>query len=360
MIDHQAQHLVPQRVLIVKPSALGDVVAALPVLRGLKRTFPNVHTSWLLAESCSPLVAHDSQLDEVIPFERRRLGRAWRSVSAFGALRRLLRDLRRHEFDWVIDLQGLLRSGLLTAATRAPLRAGFTEAREGGWLFYNRGIEITAQHTVDRNVALARELGLDARGEDMTLDVSPGARAFTETLCRERHLAPKAFLVCVPATRWQSKQYPPRHWRSVVAEIAADRRVVLLGTPDDRPMCDTIAEGFGDRVINLAGETSVAELVGVIAASGGVVCCDSAAKFIAPAVGVDVVTLIGPTKAERTGPYLMGRAIVADVPCQGCLTRRCKPAVCMELIDPGEVAAAVEGLFNADPAEVSPQPAASA
>ena len=350
MIAHRARHLVPQRVLIVKPSALGDVVTALPVLRALKRTFPGVHTSWLLADGCAPLIAHDSQLDDVIPFERRRLGRAWRSLSALGALRRLLRDLRRAEFDWVIDLQGLLRSGLLTAATRAPLRAGFAEAREGGWLFYNRSVDMTAQHTVDRNIALARELGLDARSEDMTLEVSPTARQFAETLGKDRDLPTGEYLVCVPATRWQSKQYPPRHWRTVVSAACAGRPVVLLGTPGDREMCEAIADGLGDRVINLAGETSVAELVGVIAASGGVVCCDSAAKFIAPAVGVDVVTLIGPTKVERTGPYLNGKAIIADVPCQGCLTRRCDPAVCMELIDPGEVTAAVAEMFAGSPA----------
>ncbi len=73
MIAHRARHLVPQRVLIVKPSALGDVVTALPVLRGLKRTFPNVHATWLVNEACVPLIAHDSQLDETLLFERKRL-----------------------------------------------------------------------------------------------------------------------------------------------------------------------------------------------------------------------------------------------------------------------------------------------
>ena len=81
-------------------------------------------------------------------------------------------------------------------------------------------------------------------------------------------------------------------------------------------------------------------MVGLIAASGGVICCDSSAKFIAPAVGVDVVTLIGPTRVERTGPYLRGRPVVADVACQGCLRKQCRHITCMESIDPEAVIAA--------------------
>ncbi|HDZ22279.1 hypothetical protein LCGC14_0238760 [marine sediment metagenome] len=338
MIAHRCRHIVPRRVLIIKPSALGDVVTAMPVLRGLKRTFPKVRTAWLLSDACAPLVAHDSQLDEVVPFRRRKLGRAWRSATAAAALWRLLRDLRRSDYDWVIDLQGLLRSGLLTLATRAPIRAGFSDAREAAWLFYDRLVEPTAPHTVDRNIALAQQLGLDARPEDMTLEVAPAAKDFaTDLLKRQANLADGDFLVCVPPTRWQSKEYPVRHWRAVIGELSVDRPVVVLGTAADKDTCGRIVEGLGDRVVNLAGATSVSQMVAVIAASAGVVCCDSAAKFIAPAVGVPAVTLIGPTQTERTGPYRIGRAIVANVPCQGCLRRRCRPAVCMELIDPADV-----------------------
>ena len=86
-------------------------------------------------------------------------------------------------------------------------------------------------------------------------------------------------------------------------------------------------------------------MVGLIAASGGVVCCDSAAKFIAPAVGVDVVTLLGPTRLERTGPYPRGTAVVANVPCQGCLRRRCRHITCMDLIAPAEVISAARDML---------------
>jgi len=345
VIARTAKHLTPRRALIVKPSALGDVVTAVPVLRALKRTFPEVHTSWLLSDTCAPLVAHDSQLDEVVLFERRRLGRAWHSPSAAQALRRLLRTLRRSRFDWVIDLQGLLRSGLLSAATKAPLRAGFADAREGASWFYSPGVDVTATHTVDRNIALAQAIGLDARPEDMTLTVAPDAADAADRLRRDHGLSEGGYLVCVPPTRWQTKRYPVRHWRQVIGDLAGDLPVVLLGAPGDVQTGRRIAEGLGDAVVDWTGRTSVPELVAVIAGSAGVVCCDSAAKFIAPAVGVDVVTLIGPTQPERTGPYRLGRAVVANVPCQGCLRRRCSDAVCMELIDPADVISAARAML---------------
>ncbi|MHC4562995.1 MAG: glycosyltransferase family 9 protein [Planctomycetota bacterium] len=345
MIAHRNEHVVPRHVLIVKPSALGDVVTAVPVLRALKRTFPQVRVAWMLSDTCAPLVAHDSQLDEVILFRRRQLGKAWRSVSAAANLWQFTRRLRKLRYDWIVDLQGLLRSSLLGLSSRAPLRAGFADAREAAWLFYTRRHRPDGPHTVDRNIAVARYLGLDARPEDMTLDVSAEGREFAEGLRDRSGLTKGKYIVCVPPTRWQSKRYPVRHWRRVVSQLSDDLPVVLLGTPQDKDLCRRVGEGMGSAVVDLAGQTNVSQMVGVIAASSGVVCCDSAAKFIAPAVGVDVVTLMGPTKLERTGPYGLGRAIVADVACQGCLRRRCRPAVCMELIDPDEVVSAARDMI---------------
>ncbi len=348
MIARRADNLVPQRVLIVKPSALGDVVTAMPVLRALKRTFPGVHVSWMLADSCAPLVAHDSDLDKVVRFDRKGLGKWWRSPSAGLDLLSLLRGLRKARYDWVIDLQGLFRSGFFSLATRSPLRAGFAKAREGAWLFFSHRMAAHELHTVARNIELAGQLGIDAGPADMTLQVSDDGQAFAERFAHDTQLKAGQFIACVPPTRWQTKLYPPRHWRRVVDELRADLPVVLLGGPGDVALCDEIADGLGKGVYNLAGRTNVPQLVGMLAAAGGAICCDSAAKFIAPAVGTDVVTLIGPTRLANTGPYPFGHAVVSPVNCQGCLKRRCQPAVCMELIDPADVIAAARRMIEGE------------
>ena len=335
----------PQRVIIIKPSALGDVVTAMPLLRGLRRTFGRIHVAWLVSDTCAPLISHDSDLDECVIFERRRLGKAWRSLSSMGALRRLRATLRQGRYDWAIDLQGLLRSALLTRATKAPLRAGFASAREGATLFYTHRTEVDReQHTVDRNIALARELGIDARGQDMTLQVSEQGRQFAEQFTTSRELT-GGFLICAPPTRWPTKLYPVRHWRTVLRALSKHMPVVLTGAPGDETLCESVAQGFSG-VINAAGQTGIEQMVGLIAASAGVICCDSAAQSIAPALGVGCVTLIGPTRVGRTGPYLGGRAVVSPAPCQGCLQRTCPHITCMELIEPADVISAAEGLLQ--------------
>jgi len=327
----------PRRVLIIKPSALGDVVTALPVLRGLKRTFPDCKVSWLINDNCADMIEHDGQLDEIVLFRRKAMGKAWRSIRAIGLTISFLWRLRKARYDWVIDLQGLLRSGIFARATGAKVRAGFASAREGAAWFYNHRVAPESQHTVDRNIELARSLGLDARSEDMNLEVAPEGKQFADQFLADNGLGAGEFLVCVPPTRWETKLYPSRYWRRVISALVEKTTVVLLGGPGDAELCREAIGDAGDRAINLAGQTDIRQFVAVTASCGGVVCCDSAAALIAPAVGLRSVVMIGPTRPERTGPYRDGTAIIADVACRGCLKKHCRHISCMQLISPDDV-----------------------
>ncbi len=335
----------PRRALIIKPSALGDVVTALPVLRGLRRTFgPDLHVAWLLSRPCAPLVADDGDLDEVIDFDRRRLGRMWRSPAAFGAFVGFCRSLRRGRFDWVIDLQGLFRSGLFAMVSRAKVRAGFATARELAPLFYSVALpaEGTPTHTVDRNIALAKLLGIDARPEDFRLSVSDAARQWADEFIAERG---RDYIVAAPATRWVTKLYPTRHWRQVVGELTGKTKVVLVGAPNERHLTESLADIPG--VVDLGGRTTVPQLVALIDAARALVSCDSATMNIATAVGTPQVTLLGPTNPARTGPYGVGAGLLqTSLPCRACLKRQCPHITCMETIRPQVVVEAVAGLLG--------------
>src|SRR5665213_2058472 len=125
----------PKRILIIKPSAIGDVVHALPVLNLLRRRWPSAHISWLITPACAGLLDGHPQVDELIPFDRRLFGTGWRSLSTIRAISRFSRHLADRRFDLVIDLQGLFRSGLLMWWTNSAMRIGSTNAREFGWVF---------------------------------------------------------------------------------------------------------------------------------------------------------------------------------------------------------------------------------
>ncbi len=337
---------IPERILILKPSSLGDVVSAMPVLAGLKRTFPHARIAWMVTPGCAPILEGQAGLDEIILFDRRRFGRIGRNLGPTRDFITFCRNLRRRQFDWVIDLQGLFRSGFFARVTGADVRAGFADAREFAGIFYTHPISVQAKHTVARNIALVRELGIDADENDLTLTVTQEANAFVESFIAEHNLATGQYLVIAPGTRWVTKLYPRRHWRKVVAELSRDVPIVLTGSDDEGELCDDLTNG-SERVFNLAGRTTLPQVAALIASAGAVVCCDSSANFIAPAVGTPFVTLIGPTRPERTGPPgPMGKAIVADIPCQGCLKRRCRHNTCMQLIDPEQVIAETQNAFS--------------
>ena len=327
----------------------------MPVLHALRRKFPDAHIAWVVNPGLAGVLAGEPDLDEVIAFDRKRFGRIGRNMSVTREFVEFCRRLRRRRFDWTIDLQGLFRSGFLSCVSGAGLRAGFASVRELAWLFYNRRIPAGQDHVIDRNIALAGGLGLDASADDFHLSVTAEARSAIEALLAEAGMAPGEFLAVCPGTRWANKLYPNRHWRVVIQELAERTPIVLIGTPDECRLCAELAAAAPGRVLNLAGRTRLPELVATIASARALVCCDSAASLIAPAVGTPFVTLTGPTRPERTGPYgPLGEAVFADIPCIGCLRRSCPHAACMQLLEPSRVtAAAVTALTRAEGADTA-------
>lgn len=335
----------PTNVLIVKPSSLGDVISAIPVLRGLRRSFPSCRVSWMVTPGCRD-VLEGQGLDEIIPFDRKRFGRIGRSVSATGEFVRFCQALRGRRFDWVLDLQGLFRSGFLSFISGAAVRAGFSSARELAGVFYTHRFTVSSRHTIDRNIELARFLGIDARAEDLRLEIPAAWADYASQAMAQHGLTRRGFAVFSPGTRWANKAYPVRHWRRLIGLLGERLGVVLIGAPNDRALCGQVAQGLSG-VADLSGQTSVGQVAALMAQAAVVVCSDSSANFIAPAVGTPFVTLLGPTRPERTGPYgELGKALAANVPCLGCLRRSCPHATCMQMIEPERVLAAMQRVMG--------------
>lgn len=319
----------PQRILLIKPSSLGDIVHALPVLAGLRASFPQAHIAWLIGSSFASLLEGHPLLDEVIPFDRRRYGRLWRDPRVAWEFAGFLRGLRRRRFDLVLDLQGLLRSGIMALASGAPRRIGFARSREPAGVFYTQRVACppAVEHAVDRNVHLARAAGVTIERIEFPLALRDAERRDAARLLAEDGLAAgESYVAVLPGARWPSKRWSPQQFAKLIDLLQAERagRCVLLGGAEERDTAGQIANGCASRPIDLVGRTSLRQLVALLAGAERVVCVDSGPMHIAAALGRPLVALFGPTNPARTGPYSpRARVVTNPVPCAPCYRRIC-------------------------------------
>ena len=224
------------RVLIIRPTALGDVARSVPILVTLRRAMPEAHIDWLVNETFVDVVRHHPDLDGIVSFPRKRFGTAWRRWGSASDLLSWSRILRQTGYDLVFDLQGLFRSGFFSWLTGADRRVGFANAREGGWLGYNRRHNIaTRMHAVDRMLGLVEAEGLTA-DRDMTLYVGQEDRHWLKNWRQEQGLH-GPYLCIAPTARWRSKCWPIERYTEIAQRLLRsnpDSRLVILASPQEQ------------------------------------------------------------------------------------------------------------------------------
>lgn len=316
------------RVLLVKPSSLGDVVHALPVLNGLRNRFPHAKIGWLIGTAFAPLLEGHPQIDELIRFDRRRFGRLGRSPGATLAFGQFVKALRQGRYDLAIDLQGLFRSGFLTWASGAGVRIGVADAREGGKFFYTHRIQAPDPdtHAVDRYMGIAEILGFDQLPVEFPLPEFAQAQVSLERKLSQCKLTDNVRTVVIaPGARWETKRWSASGFAAVVNHLQSDAavRCVLVGGASERSLTDELAEQCRVPPINLAGETNLGELVVLLKQADLILCHDSAVAHLAVALDRPLVCLTGPTNPLRTGPYhRLGDVVRLDIECAPCYLRR--------------------------------------
>ncbi|MCP4251544.1 MAG: lipopolysaccharide heptosyltransferase II [bacterium] len=316
------------RILLIKPSSLGDLVHALPVLHGLRRRYPQARIDWLAGTAFAPLVDGHPDLNEVIRFDRRRFGRMARSPRIAWEFAAFLRALHRRNYDLVVDLQGLFRSGLMAAATGAAVRIGFADARELAWIFYSHRIPNAEAltHAVDRNYRVADLLGFRDLPVTFELGLPPSARTrASEILNGADGPGDRPFAAVLPGARWDTKRWPEPGFAQLIDGLA-DRfglPTVLLAGPDEAAICERIQSQSTRAPINLAGRTALPVLAAVLERAAVVICHDSAPMHLAVALGRPLVCILGPTHRNKTGPYSRtAKVLQEDLPCVPCYLRR--------------------------------------
>lgn len=298
----------PRRILIIRPSALGDVCRSVPVLSTLRAAYPRARIDWLVQDSFAGAIDQHPALNSAVLFPRRRLARAFTParLADFFEWSACLSDTG---YNLVIDAQGLARSGLFAALTAAPTRLGYANAQEAAAVFYTRHVRVPRTvHAVDRMVALVAE-GLGIRAVlDMRLYADPGS---LQTLPDPSRLV-DPLIVLAPTSRWAAKRWPTERFAELARALldsdacrAGGIRIAVVGGPAERGQCVPLTElaARDPRVIDLVGHTSVATLMALIQRAALVVANDSAALHMAVGFDRPIVALFGPTDTARVGPY---------------------------------------------------------
>jgi lipopolysaccharide heptosyltransferase I len=323
------------RIALIKPSALGDIVQTLPVLTALRRRYPGAHISWLVNRTYEPLLRGHPDLDEVLPFDRGATRHGlWRATLNYA---RFLRDFRARRFDLVIDLQGLLRSGVFTAASAAARRVGLGSAREGAVWFYTDVVPVadfSAIHAVDRYWLVAEALGAGDGPKEFRLPIRDAERLWVEEALRD---CPPPWLAFGVGSRWVTKRWPPEHFAELARRAQADfgGTVIFVGGDDEQPLGNLTGGRLAGPWRNLSGRTTLPQLTALLARADVMVANDTGPLHLAAALGRPVVAPYTCTRVALNGPFgQAARAVETRVACAGSYVKKCPRLDCMAELTP--------------------------
>ncbi|MEZ4243098.1 MAG: lipopolysaccharide heptosyltransferase II [Nitrospira sp.] len=334
------------RILLIKPSSLGDIVHTLPVVSAIKAQWPGSHITWLVKRQWADLVERVEGVDRVWPVDPT----VWSWVRQGCAL-------QTEGFDLAIDLQGLLRSAALAYLSGAPMRIGFANGREGSPWFYTHRVPVLNLdvHAVDRYLLVAAALGIVVPKRPQF-----AFRILDEDLAVVRGLFERSnFSIDRPwvamnvGARWPTKRWPLRFFAAVADLLYQSHPdpIILIGSSDDRQDVERLRTLMKRPCIDLCGQVPLRCLPALLSKAAVMITNDSGPMHIAAACGIPVVAMFGPTSATRTGPYGEGHRVLTErVSCSPCFSRVCRhdPEMeCLTRITPTHVTDAVRPLLAA-------------
>ena len=335
------------KILLLKPSSLGDVIQALPVLRLLKLHLPRSEIYWWIDSALAPLLEGDPDLTGLIRFERQR----WRRPRYWPEVLRSIRATRAQKFDWVIDLQCLARSGAFAWLANGKLLVGLDEVREGARGFYDFAAPRAAFHThaVDWYLSVLKPLGVPVHHHFTWLPERPRIAAAVQAKWPS---AGVRWLALQPGARWDNKRWPAEYFAELVRLVSREFpqvRFAILGSRDDQAIGQSVAAAAPGSCLNLCGQTTLPEMIEWVRRCELMVTNDTGPMHVAAALGKPMAALFGPTEPRRTGPYgRLGEVLRMDLPCAPCLKHRChfaRPIECLRTLSPAMALARVQKIL---------------
>lgn len=344
----------PLKILIVKLSAIGDVVHALAFLDVLHQNFPGAKIDWLAEEGAAGIIAEHPAIRRVIISKRKSWGRRLLEDRRFGQVYQEIlsfkKELRHDRYDVVIDLQGLLKSGVLVGLSRGNRKVGMAGAREGASLFLKEPpVRVNYhQHAIDRYLEVAGYLGCRWDRWDNRIPVSVTDRRAMDQMLEDDGFRGGDLLAINPMAKWKTKLWEPELFAALGDRLLKDFScsIVFTGSRDDRPVMENISSKMKVKPFNFAGRTSLKTLAYLYGRCRLLVTTDTGPMHMAAAMGCSVVALFGPTSPLRTGPYgSKHRVITSGAACSPCFKKTCDEWSCMRDITVDSVYDAVKAVL---------------
>ncbi|MDD4599668.1 MAG: lipopolysaccharide heptosyltransferase II [Negativicutes bacterium] len=337
-----------KNILIIKLSAIGDVIHALPVASALKACYPQARITWVVEKPAYDLLTNNPNIDEIILFEKKK----FKSISGFlkhGP--KLACELHKRKFDLSIDLQGLFKSAAIALLSGAKKKLVYCNARELSHLVSERiDGEHSKGHVVDRYLDVVRHLGVIIDKPYFEVNVTEKEASKTKAITDKAGIdITKPYVVLAPGTNWPNKCWPTSHFAALVDKLFDDGIIpVVIGGPKDDRLYNEIAAEANIPPVDLIGKTNLKELAYIIQQARAFIGGDTGPMHLAAAVNTPVIALFGPTDPNRNGPYGDGhKVLITAWECRGCWKRSCaKNNICLEGIDPSMVYSEVKRLIS--------------
>ena len=342
-----------RKILLVRLSAIGDVIHALPIANAIREKYNKAEIDWIVEKKAIDLVEMNPYLDNVYKLPKAKWKDDFKEnkLAALKEAKDFFKNFKKKRFDEVLDVHGLFKSGITTYFSGANKRYGPADGREGSKLFYTDILDLPEAkiHQVERSMNLARSFGAKTKEIDYGLNVPEKTRKRLKEKAENWNLTLDNLVVINPFTTWESKDWFIERYNLLVNELLEkyDYEIVFTGGPGEKEKIEKILNDIKsrDRVFNLAGKTDLKELTALYEKAELFIGGDTGPLHLAAALELGVVAIMGPTDPKTHGPYNENSIVLqADIKCKNCWNRKCKrdKHYCMEKIEVVDVLNAIE------------------
>ena len=350
------------KILVLRLSAVGDVLRTLPAVKALKKYFPSSHIAWVVEEPSKTLLESQPEIDQVILFPRKRWTEGMKSIvkmwKTFKEMGQFILELRRQKFDFVLDFHGIIKSGVISFLSGSPKRIGYDResSREGNFLFSNTKVKLPKERIsrYQRNFALLKGLGLEVKDFEARLHIPPRDKAYVRSffigLNPPLH-GPSIAIHAGTNPKALFKRWMPGHYAQLADRLIRELGATVIFTwgPGELDSVEAIRKEMKEQSV-LGPETETLTQLGELFAHcdlyvGG----DTGPMHIASLMGTPVLVIYGPTDPVFHEPLGRHKKVLKEVGCNPCRNRSCKDLKCLKIITVDDVFKATKEILSITP-----------